>query len=100
MLVLALLRALCHVPGLAGQWCSDDKGGGQRPDLNLCAESRSSSAKIHRTLQALQQLKGPLLSPSVNHEAICQVAKDDRMRWWVVVAVPFSNSLDWHLGGT
>lgn len=73
--------------------------GGQRPDLNLCAESRSSSVKVYRTLQALQQLTGLLLSPSVNHEAICQVAKDDRMRWWVVVAVPFSNSLDWHLGG-
>ncbi|KAM7340800.1 hypothetical protein ACRRTK_001415 [Alexandromys fortis] len=58
--------------------------GGQRPDLNLCAESRSCLAKIYniyiyRTLQALQQLKGPLLSPSVNHETVCQAAKDDRM---------------------
>lgn len=53
--------------------------GGQRPDLNLCAESRPCLAKIYRALQALQQLKGPFLSPSVNHEAICQAAKDDRM---------------------
>lgn len=52
---------------------------GQRPDMNHCAESRSSLAKIYKALQALQQLKGPLLSPSVNHEAICQAAKDDRM---------------------
>lgn len=73
--------------------------GRQRPDLNRCAETRSSSAKVYRTLQALQQPKGPPLSPSVNHEAICHAAKD-RMWWWVVVvAVPFSNSLDWPFGG-
>lgn len=38
--------------------------GGLRPDMNLCAESRSWLAKIYRILQALQQLKGPLLSQS------------------------------------
>lgn len=71
----------------------------QRPDLNLCAEGRSFSAKIEETCR-LCKLKGPLVSQSVNHKAVCQAAKDvDRMWWWDVVAVPFCNRLDCHRGG-